>query len=165
MEITKVREICYTIAREYGFNLYCPVLENGRLKTTLGRVCYDEEGGLDKIEFSKTFLISATDENVISVVLHELAHAFVYLETGERHGHDKVFKAMCQRLGTSNDKTKTKVDYKNGISKKEIHKYSIFCKSCRKLIGYRNRACNVTKNPEAFSANCCLGDIFVVKNY
>lgn len=163
MEITKVREICYTEARKHRFNLYCPVLENGRLTATLGRVCWDEEGELEKIEFSKKFLASATEENIMDVILHELAHAFVFLETGEVHGHDAVFRAMCHRLGTNNDSTQTEVEYKPGVSK--AYKYSIICPACGKEVDTRSRACKLTKNPECFRTNCCNATPIVVQNF
>ena len=38
----------------YLFNLYCPVLENGRLTATLRRVGWDEEGELEKSNFLKS---------------------------------------------------------------------------------------------------------------
>ena len=74
MKITKVKEICYSKAREFGFNLYCEVKENGRLTRTLGRVCYDSYGELDRIEFSKLMLETASDAVVLDVILHEGKH-------------------------------------------------------------------------------------------
>ena len=79
MEITKVREICYVKAREHGFNLYCPITVNTRFRKTLGRVCYDEYGELEKIEFSAQLLEYGTEKCIVDTILHELAHAFVYL--------------------------------------------------------------------------------------
>ena len=163
MEITKVREICYTQARLHGFNLYCPVLENGRLTATLGRVCWNKYGELEKIEFSKIFLASATEQNIIEVILHELAHAFVFLETGEVHGHDATFRRMCQRLGTSRDTSASEVEFKAGVTK--AYKYSIICPVCGKEVDTRSRACKLTKNPECFKTNCCNATPKVIQNF
>lgn len=163
MNITKVREICYTEARKHGFNLYCPVLENGRLTATLGRVCWNEDGELDKIEFSKIFLASATEETIMDVIRHELAHAFVFLETGEIHGHDAEFRAMCRRIGTDNSSSMTDVEFKQDASK--IYKYSIVCPVCGEEIDTRSRACKLTKHPELFRTNCCDVAPIVIQNF
>ena len=164
MEITKVREICYVKAREHGFNLYCPVLENGRLTATLGRVCWDEEGKLEKIEFSKKFLASATEENIMDVILHELAHAFVFLETGEIHGHDATFRAMCARLGTINNGMYAKGQVYEK-PREEFYKYTLKCSCCGKAIGHRSRACKITQHPEYYISGCCGAAIKVIQNF
>ena len=164
MEITKVREICYVKAREHGFNLYCPVLENGRLTATLGRVCWDEEGELEKIEFSKKFLTSATEENIMDVILHELAHAFVFLETGEIHGHDATFRAMCARLGTINNGMYAKGQVYEK-PREEFYKYTLKCSCCGKAIGHRSRACKITQHPEYYISGCCGAAIKVIQNF
>lgn len=161
MKITKVKEICYSKAREFGFNLYCEVKENGRLTRTLGRVCYDSYGELDRIEFSKLMLETASDAVVLDVILHELAHAFVYLETEEYHGHDATFKAMCHRLGTDNDGSV----YKEAVIKPKQFKYSIVCSECGRIIGGRSRACNVTKFPEDYLSPCCDANIHIIQNF
>lgn len=163
MEITKVREICYTKAREFGFNLYCPVLINTRFTRTLGRVTWDEDGDLEKIEFSAQLLAKATDESIMETILHELAHAFVFLETGEIHGHDAAFKAMCKRLGTINDGMYAKIGFDG--DKSEMYKYTIRCPRCGKEIAHRSRACKLTKNPELFLSNCCKEIPIVIQNY
>lgn len=167
MDITKVREICYTKAREFGYNLYCPVLENKRFSKTLGRVTWDEEGELEKIEFSTLLLTSATDEAIMNTILHELAHAFVYLETGEIHGHDAEFRSMCHRLGTIDDRAHSKsFTLKDGIEQPQtLYKYSIYCPKCGKLIGHRSRKCKIITNPEQYFSKCCYATPSIVQNY
>ena len=164
MEITKVREICYVKAREYGFNLYCPVIENTRLSRTLGRVCWDKYGDLEKIEFSAKFLASATEHAIMETILHELAHAFVFLETGEIHGHDAMFRSMCARLGTMNNGMHAKC-FELNASKDEYYKYTLYCSKCGKPIGHRQRACKITQHPEQYLSSCCRGEIRVEMNW
>ena len=158
MEITRVREICYSKAREFGYNLYCPILINTRFRRTLGRVSWDEYGDLSKIEFSAQFLESESDENIIHTILHELAHAFVFLETGEIHGHDATFKDMCHRLGTVNDGMYAKVGEAES-------KYTLYCSKCGKVVGKRHRACKITRNPEQFFSGCCHAEVIVEQNW
>lgn len=164
MEITRVREICYIKAREFGFNLYCPIEVNTRFRKTLGRVSYDEYGELEKIEFSAQLLEYGEEHSIMDTILHELAHAFVYLETGEHHGHDAAFRAMCHRLGTLDDRMYAK----NLVYIKpqdEMYKYTIRCSCCGKVIGHRSRACNVTKYPENYYSKCCNASLEVTQNF
>lgn len=117
MRIELVREICYKLAADHGFTLNCSIDEQRNDPLALGKVCYKEEmvpltnriGDVYKIErklvmteilFSSHFLNNADDEDIFNVVRHELAHAFVFLETGQSQGHNKKFRAMCFRLGT-----------------------------------------------------------------
>lgn len=117
MTIELVREVCYKIAADHGFTLDCSIDEQHDDPASLGKVCYKEEfvpsnshiGDWYEIErkvimteilFSSHFLSHADDEDILNVVRHELAHAFVFLETGKRQGHNEKFRAMCFRLGT-----------------------------------------------------------------
>lgn len=164
MEITKVREICYVKAREHGFNLYCPVVVNTRFRKTLGRVCYDECGELEKIEFSAQLLEYGTEQSIIDTVLHELAHAFVYLETGEHHGHDATFRAMCARLGIINNGMYAKGQVYEK-PREEFYKYTLKCSCCGKAVGHRSRACKITQHPEYYTSRCCGAAIKVIQNF
>lgn len=164
MTIYEVRKICYAKAREYGFNLHCPIIENTRFSRTLGRVTWDEFGKLDRIEFSSRFLATATEHAIIETILHELAHAFVFLETGEIHGHDAMFKSMCNRLGTLNDGMYAK-NFDLNASKDEYYKYTIYCSKCGKPIGHRQRSCKVTQHPEQFLSTCCNEKIKIEMNW
>lgn len=117
MTIELVREVCYKIAADHGFTLDCSIDEQHDDPVSLGKVRYKEEfvpshshiGDWYEIEqkvvmteilFSSHFLSHADDEDILNVVRHELAHAFVFLETGKRQGHNEKFRAMCFRLGT-----------------------------------------------------------------
>ena len=119
MTIELVREICYKIAADHGFELNCNIDIQYNDMLSLGKVKYVQElvfspspitaeqwrtaewqPMIKEILFSSHFLDNADDEDILNVVRHELAHAFVFLETGKRQGHNEKFRAMCFRLGT-----------------------------------------------------------------
>ncbi len=119
MRIELVREICYKLAADHGFELNCDINIQRNDILALGKVRYVQElvfsptpiaaeqwrtaewkPVIKEILFSSHFLDNADDEDILNVVRHELAHAFVFLETGKRQGHNEKFRAMCLRLGT-----------------------------------------------------------------
>lgn len=163
MTIEQIREFCNEVAAKHNFKINFPIEVNGRLTATLGRVT-TINGVIVSMEMSRRHLETATDEAIIETVLHELAHAFAIMETGENHGHDAVFKAMCHRIGTGNDKA-----YHNNLKlkkpKEEIYKYGIYCVKCGKAIGYRSRACKLTKYPQAYLSTCCSASLNVIQNF
>ena len=126
----------------YDFNKYNIELKvNNRLSTTLGR-CMSKRAGDEwkpyAIEFAGKLLNNATDQEVIDVIYHEVAHALVGIETKEKHGHDAYFKAMCARIGTTNDGRYTNIESYNEERKNKIFKYDVFCDNCG-LIGHYSR--------------------------
>lgn len=162
MTIEQARTICYKVAEEQGFVIDFPIEQNNRLKTTLGRVrtIYSIPVSL---ELSGLLLKTGTDESITGVILHELAHVFVAIETGEDHGHDATFKAMCARLGTDNDTISTKIE--RTVEEDKLPKYALYCSCCGKFVGGRARACDVTKYPQNYTANCCEAPLTVVQNW
>lgn len=163
MTIKQVNEICEKIAKENGFIITCPIVENGRLTKTLGQVKYEDGFGIKKIEFSKKFLQFGTEAQIMDTIKHELAHAFVYWTTGELHGHDKIWQDIAKRLG-ANPKAIAEGQFYEGLPEK-INKYTIYCKKCGKLIGARDKACNITKYPELYSSKCCKSFIKIQQNW
>ena len=167
MKIEMVREICMKIAADHGFKLDVPISENGRLTTTLGRVMYtridDDSIEILAIEFSKQFLLYGEEDSIMDVILHELAHAFVFIETGMQHGHDGTFRAMCRRIGCRRPSAEDGVEYK--VPESALNKYTIRCSCCGKVIGYRQRACSVTKEPHKYHSSCCKADLIVTQNF
>ena len=138
---------------------------NKRLTKTLGRCIGVWHGDLyipQKIEFSAELLTTSTDKSIIDVIYHECAHALVGLETGEKHGHDAVFKAMCRRIGTDNDGISTKVE--RTVEDTEIYKYFVYCNQCGQIVSKYRRAGNVVKHPECYHCKCG-GSLRVVQNY
>lgn len=144
---------------------HLPVVINARLTRTLGRVFSQWRGGRyvpTRIEFSKQMLETCDRESVEAVIKHEAAHALVTLETGEDHGHDAVFKAMCARVGTTNDGTTTAVN--RTVADKAIFKYTGRCKCCGAIVGQWHRAGQIVKHPDWYHCKCG-GDIEITQNW
>ena len=168
MTITEVRVYCKEVADRFGFDISdYPIIENKRLKTTLGQVRFRQDVfEIQQIEFASFLLAEATDRCVKETILHELAHVFVFLETYERHGHDAEFKAMCARIGLEDARSFGNVEYKNQIVvEKPKSKYSIYCTKCGKLVAARHRRCSVVDRPEDFTANCCGAPVKCIMNW
>jgi len=150
----------------YNFNDYnIDVKVNNRLTKTLGRCMYIRRGDViipHKIELSGQLLTTAADQSIIDVIYHECAHALTTIETNEKHGHDAVFKAMCRRIGTSNDGITTNVE--RTVEDTEVYKYFVYCNNCGQIAGKYHRAGNVVKYPEHYHCKCG-GSLRIVQNY
>ena len=164
MTIEQVREFCHKTAEKHGYEITAPILANGRLTSTLGRVILWEDTGVEKIEFSKRLLAEASDEDIIEVILHELAHVFVWEDTWEAHGHDCLFKQKCKELGLSDDAAKATSSHEI-LKTEEKPKYSIYCSKEHTLLETRARACKTTRYPELYICPDCGAPITVVQNY
>ena len=165
--VEELTEECNNIIKGAGVSL--PGLQikiNGRLKKTLGRCKYNSLCGKPIpycIEFSRELLETATPHSVMEVVRHECAHAIVTARTGERHGHDKVFKAVCSEIGTTNDGTHYD-DIERTVNMDQIYKYIIICRDCGCVAGRYHRAGKVIKNIQDYRCKC--GGVLLVKqNY
>lgn len=157
MTIEQVRAICLEVAEKHGFDISgVPISVNKRFTRTLGRVTTSDLEGILKIEFSGHHLADDTDEAIRDTVLHELAHAFVFLESGSGHGHDATFKAMCARLGTIEDMAHAKKELA-----RNHYKYNLYCAKCGKWLGGRSRRCPVVVTPEDFFSKCCTAGLRV----
>lgn len=164
--VDRIIELCKEYCQKCNVIFNAPVSINGRLKKTLGRCFYDGfEGNYypTRMEFSKQFLETATEETIKNVIAHECAHYVTTAITHEAHGHDHVFKYYCHQIGTTNDTPTTKV--KTIKPKEEIYKYTFYCECCGKFVAGRHRACKLTKNPAGFISNCCNAPLFSCKNW
>lgn len=165
LEITK---ICQKICAEAGYDFNIPVKINKRLKTTLGRVfsvtsgCNDNKIYNDSMEFSYQFLLNAETCSIMEVIQHECAHYLVTEETHERHGHDAVFKAMCKRIGCTNDGSIYK-NLKTNTPSEKLYKYFVICDKCGGTLMY-HRAGKIVQHPEHYSCSCG-GKLHVQKNF
>lgn len=139
----------------------CPVSINNRLSCTLGRAIFQRRCGRwinVRIEFSGDMIRRATEDSIKEVLLHECAHVIANYRTGNDEGHNATFKAVCHEIGTYNDKTYTKVEYKEGPEKPVLkafspYRYEILCQKCG-VIGRFARACKTTKNIERYHCTC-----------
>lgn len=83
------------------------------------------------------------------VVLHEYAHFYANTKDNKNHGHDRVFKETCRRLGIPED---TKLitpshDQRPG--------YAIYCKACGKLVAQRRRRDTAQRLVNGYRSACC----------
>lgn len=144
-----------------------PVGINGRLTRTLGRVHTERHNDVwfpVRMEFSRQFLESSTEESILSVIQHEWAHYYVTKSTGESHGHDAVFKEMCARVGCTNDKTVTKVE--RTVAASSLYKYQVYCPTCDEFIGGFSRMCSTLKNIQHCTCKRCdNGGLTYVQNW
>lgn len=169
MSLSKIKEYCGKAFYKAGYNLDDYDIEialNGRLTRTLGRCFTVVEFGIarpTKIEFSRQLVETSVDDSIIAVIKHECCHALVALETGERHGHDAVFKAMCARIGCTNDGITTHVE--RTVANSEVYKYSVFCDNCGFVAGY-NRMCKTLRELEYCTCKKCGGNkLYYVTNH
>lgn len=153
-DLERLKKEFYEACESQGMTTKIPVLINPRLTRTLGRVTYSRDYFTNistptKVEFSKELLETSSDQSIRDVLLHESAHAIVTSLTGERHGHDSVFKDMCHKLGTNNDGTTTDVERTQDLRSK----YVLTCGECNKQYGY-SRMCSTVKNYKLCKCKC-----------
>ena len=159
--VKEITLVCEETFKKEG-EVFCDieVSINARLKTTLGRCFYKK---IDmavipiKIEISRS-LIEEHPDQVHDTIVHECAHAIVCLKTGEKHGHDALWKACCRRLGISDERCAD-----NAASEK--YKYVCSCTECNKIVGKYFRAGKVVKYPQFYSCAECGGKIKVEQLY
>ena len=146
------------LSESVGDTFNIPVSINARLTRTLGRVMQHTCGGhctSDRMEFSKQFLETSTEESIKSVIAHEWAHYYATKITGESHGHDAYFKKVCAMVGCTNDKPQTKVE--RTVSEEKLSKYVVYCSDCGEAIGYFSRMCATLQNIDQCSCKRCGG--------
>ena len=164
--VQEIREYLSELATQVGLVYNTPVKINGRLTKTLGRVIA-EPVAFDSykpqvIEFSRQFLETSTDESVRQVIMHEFCHWAVLVETGQPHGHDAAFKAMCCHIGCNANRPQVKVE--RTVSDDQLYKYIVKCKDCDNEMHY-NRAGKVVKHPDFYGCGKCGGSLEVIQNW
>ena len=146
------------LSESVGDTFDIPVSINGRLTRTLGRVIQHGCNGhywSERMEFSRQFLETSTDESVKSVIAHEWAHYYATKSTGEHHGHGAYFKKVCAMVGCTADKTQTSVE--RTVSEENLYKYLVFCPTCGESIGGFSRMCSTLKNIDQCTCKKCGG--------
>lgn len=73
---------------------------NTRLSSTLGRVCA-KNGKVESIEFAEYLIKGYTDEFIIGVIGHEVAHYIMFLIYKVNQNHNKNFKKLCIVFGVN----------------------------------------------------------------
>jgi predicted SprT family Zn-dependent metalloprotease len=84
-----------------------------------------------RIELSHRLYLLMSAEAVEDTLLHELAHALV----GSGHGHDKVWKAACLRVGARPERCSALSTSLDGPAAVAAHlaaaKYTLTCPTCQ----------------------------------
>lgn len=164
--IERIRKEFTEVCNKAGVDVTSPVVLNGRLTSTLGRVCMISCAGKVenvKVEFSKQLLATATDASIEAVLKHEAAHYIANARTHVNHKHDSYFKAVCAEIGTDNDGTTT--DVERTVSNDEIYKYTVYCENCGP-IAYYHRMSKTLKNLSSCSCKKCgTHNLRLIQNY
>jgi len=109
-----------------------------------------------KIRFSRTFLLSADDDRVIEVVLHEIAHALDVEKRGYSC-HDSVWRSILRGLGAKDVGRRYELsdqEVSNRIKNCERKMYVYECPNCKKQsIFYR-------KLRKRYACGSCSGRVF-----
>ena len=164
----KITDRCKEVCARAGHDFTIPVKINSRLRSTLGRCRYKWDNPVKKtiiptvIEFSKQFLETSTDESIDEVIKHECCHYLVAIETKQRHMHDACFKAMCKRVGTTNDRPHYE-ELKRTVDPSNIYKYTVCCENGDYETHYQRRG-KVISNIDFYSCPICGGHLKVIQN-
>lgn len=98
---------------------------NTRAKTLAGRCSYNGFYGHKthiRIELSKWYVESNTDDKVLNTILHEMAHAFAPIGAG----HNQQWRKVCKELGMTHISTRTE----KGTQGKPVAKWHGTCPVC-----------------------------------
>lgn len=165
--IKLIQEKCEELSKKMGDYFDCPISINGRLTRTLGKLCFLKKDGqcfYNELQFSKQLLETATDESIISVIEHEWCHYYVMKQTLEDHGHDSYFKAICKKIGCSNDGVSTKVN--RILSEDQVYKYSVYCNTCKSFVCGYSRMNKTLKNlSDCTCKKCNTKNLTYTKNW
>ena len=168
MTVKEITAECVQISAKVGDKFNIPVLINGRLSTTLGRVTCHKINGIWKpveLEMSKKFLETATIASIRDIIKHEWCHYYVTKTTGEDHGHDATFKAMCARIGCSNNGAKAN-EIERTVEEETLYKYNVVCDTCNKVIAAYQRMCPTLRRLDSCSCmECNNNKLRLVQNW
>ena len=87
--------------------------------------------GTKTLSFSKHFIQLNSQEMILNILLHEIAHSLV----GSKHGHDWVWEQKCKQIGYSNPSRCSNSNMPKG-------KYQAKCPNCGPINAFRHRLSN-----------------------
>ena len=145
------------IVEKAGCEMNVPVSLNNRLTRTLGRVISERNKYTNvtknvKVEFSTNLVQTSSDKSIRSVIEHEACHYIATYRSKLPHGHDDYFRAICDEIGCTNNKTTTSVD--RLVADEAIYKYTIYCPKCGVIGGY-NRMTKTLQNLDLCGCKKC----------
>ena len=147
-DLAKVTKEFTDIVEQAGCKMTVPISFNNRLTRTLGRVISERNKYTNvtrnvRVEFSTNLIKTASDKSIRDVIEHEACHYIATHRSKIHHGHDDYFKAICDEIGCTNNKTSTSVD--RLVADEAIYRYTIYCPSCGVIGGY-NRMSKTLQN-------------------
>lgn len=140
-----------------------PIIISSRMKKSLASFTFKMEKGLVKpIAFKFSLKLLSGDfkeEDVINTVGHEYAHFYVNTRDNVNHGHNRVFKDFCKKIGVPED-TLFKGDYVREVKKG----YVLVCKKCGKRAAYRRRRDVAFKIAKSYLSSCCREKMYIIED-
>ena len=163
MKKEQVVSLVHDVSKKAGIPMVVPVQINPRLTSTLGRVMY-KNCMPTKIEFSKSFIESESDDNIKEVIIHEVAHYVAMVRTNMPHGHDSYFKSVVKELGGKEETGKS--TFRTSEAVKAKHKYTVYCPNCKKVVAnYSAFRGKITHLETCTCGKCGGGSLYYVQNY
>ncbi len=138
MRVIDARDAVHGILLEHNLYQEGWRFKLGRGKNLLG-LC---DHGKKEITISKYLIQLGTDEEILYMILHEIAHA---LTPG--HGHDRVWRRKAREIGHPNPTRLTQVSYDTP------HKVELHCK-VHGVIDKRQRRMNLGVLTRSFCKKC-----------
>ena len=164
--VKDITNYCRQLAYKMNIEFTCPVKINGRLTRTYGQVIITS-GIKDKwypevMEISRQLLETATDESIMEVIAHEFAHWYICETTNEDHGHDALFKEVCNKIGCGFNTPTAKVE--RIVEDAAVYKYEVVCPNHGTISRY-HRAGKVVKNIKFYACPHCGGELELKQNW
>ena len=144
MDTTKLEIMAIDCMRHHGLMQQGWQFRWNERKTALG-VCKHR---YHRIEFSRPFTLLNTEDTMLDVVLHEIAHAVI----GSRHGHDSVWQMTAQSLGARPERCAA-------TAVEPPRKYQAACPKCGRIFSRHNmpRRDSEGRNPRPQRCKCYRG--------
>lgn len=154
MTIEKANEYLKSVNKWKSLS-HLKIFENKRLSSTWGRCCYSRNGVPEKLELSVKLLRGAKEEDIKQVVLHELAHALVWVNYGNKRTkpHGVEFKEACAILGCTHTGATNAINLDN--SKLNDYKYELYCPKCNESIRQYKTKCKTIQYASDYSCGRC----------
>lgn len=137
------------LQQNFDMDLSIPIIQNNRLRSTLGRYVMTRSGKPLQIELSGRLLQYGTKDAIIGVLKHECIHYAFHIQGKNMHDGDPIFETTLKRYNAPSTKTL------------KVGKYYLFqCKQCKK-IGETNIKRLVSK-PHEYRSICCHSGIEII---
>lgn len=148
----QAESLAQTLMRRHGVTARGWRFEWSRAKRRLGeariRQTRDRKTGRTRtvkaIRLSRYLVEHNGEAAVRDVILHEIAHALAGLE----HGHDAVWRAMCEKVGAKPERL---ADESIRVVQGE---YAVVCTLCHRELARRHRRSNPSKLANAYCRTC-----------